>query len=249
MGKSISTSNSSSSSADNKVGAGGDLNAPVAAANSSQANAEGSVAFRAGNNSSLKIDNSTELTDNTNNGTQFENVKLGNGSSLTIENLSDDVALGAITAQAETAGAALQANIDFGRSALTANRETSLAALQTNKETTQSALNAVLGVSGDAFDFGRESLGFGRGALDSVNQASRQQYAASLESINASNQTAQQAAAASESIVKDALGKLADQRAPEGTALTKALTIIAIGALLVWGLVQLLSAKKSAKSA
>ena len=233
--KSISTSNSTA--ADNKVGAGGDLNAPVAAANSSQANAAGAVAFRAGNNSSLKIDNSTELTDNTNNGVQVGNV--AKGAHVTIETLSDDVAIESIGAQAETAAAALQSNLDFGRSALSANRDTSLAALQSGRETTQSALDTVLGVSQEAFDFGRRGL-------DTVDQASRQQYAASLEAINAGNRTAQQASAASESIVKDALGKLADQRAPEGTALTKALTIIAIGALVVWGLVRLLSSKKSA---
>lgn len=233
-GSSSSSQSSATTATDTKVGVAGDQQAPIlSGVRSQQANGQNSVS--AGGN----VRQSTEVTDNTNNGTQLENLKLGAGASVVIEQLSDDVALEAITAQGETAAAALQSNLDFGRAALSANRDTSLAALQTNRETTQSALDTVLGVSGDAFDFGRD-------AIDTVNQASRQQYAASIGAINASNQTAQQAASASESIVRDALGKLADQRAPEGTALTKALTIIAVGALVVWGLVRLLTAKKSA---
>ncbi len=98
-------------------------------------------------------------------------VALGQGAALTInnENLSDDVALGALAAnrdlgvasvvsQRDTAAAALAANRDLGvasvvsqrdtaAAALAANRDVNLASLDTTSRLANSAINTIAGVN------------------------------------------------------------------------------------------------------
>ena len=130
--------------------------------------------------------------------------RVGNNSNVTITTSDPTVALGAIMTQHETAAAALGANVAAQRDALAA-----------------------------AQNLGGMSYEFAGSVLERFDRVEANRQQATLESINSARTQAEDANSRSESIVRDALGKLADQRAPDGAATAKTLVVLVVAAVVL----------------
>ncbi len=106
-----------------------------------------------------------------------------------------------------------------------AQHETAASALAANVAAQRDALEAAQNLGGLSYEFA--------GSVFNRAEANRQQ--ATLEVINSARSQSEDANSRSESIARDALGKLAEQRAPDGAATTK-LVLVLGGGLLVLAL-------------
>ena len=118
---------------------------------------------------------------------------------------------------------------------IVAQHETAAAALAANVAAQRDALTA-------AQNLGAMSYDFAGNVIDRV-EANRQQ--ATLEMIHSSRSQAEDANSRSESVIRDALGKLADQRAPDGAATAKTLLVL-VGAAVLLGLAWMFTRNRKA---
>lgn len=221
------SSNSTTVATDQKVANAGELNAPQANSNAAQANAAGSNALRAGNDASIRIDQSVK--DSRNFGTQLGDLKLGNGSSVTVTTADPALAALAMDLQRQTAADSVAGQAYTAAAALNANSDVSRAALSANLGAVSQSLATVQATNADAFATQRD-------AIAALQEADKRRERITTEAINAGLDMGRQASASAEEVTRNALDKLAEQRAPDGANLVKVALWVVAAVALVFGL-------------
>ncbi len=162
-----------------------------------------------------------QQTDARNFGTQLEGLKVGNNSSINVTTSDPALAAAAMDLQRQTAADSVAAQAYTAAQALNANSGVSQAALASNLGALSQSLATVQATNADAFATQRD-------AIAALNEADKRRERITTEAINAGLDMGRQASSSAEETVRNALTKLAEQRAPDGANVVKiALWVVA----------------------
>jgi hypothetical protein len=194
---------------------------PVGNNNRGTANQEGLVNLNAGGDVSLRADNNSRdygLGD-------FSNVR--GDVSLQVESLDADVALAALAANTTGQSRALDS----------VDRANQLAALGTlgALDTVDKTVAGAFATTDRTVDRALDSIDTDRArSADSVDLALRALSTATLEAQNTARDQVERVTVSASETTKNALDKLAEQRAPDGANYTKLLITAVIAGALAW---------------